>query len=70
MRSFARIVVRDVRLALLQGSAGTMAIGFFVIVTVLFPLGVGPELKVLARISAGGPVRVPIQATVGVEFSS
>ena len=30
-----------------------MAIGFFVIVTVLFPLGVGPELTVLARISAG-----------------
>lgn len=53
MKSFARIVARDVRLAVRQGSAGTMAVGFFIIVTVLFPLGVGPELNILARISAG-----------------
>ncbi len=53
MKAFVRLVTRDVRLALRQGSAGTMAVGFFVIVIVLFPLGVGPELSVLARISAG-----------------
>jgi heme exporter protein B len=53
MKSFLRMVARDVQLALRQGSAGTMAVGFFVIVTVLFPLGVGPDLNMLARISAG-----------------
>ena len=30
-----------------------MALGFFVIAVVLFPFGVGPEAKVLARIAAG-----------------
>jgi len=50
---FLNVLARDVRLALRQGSAGTMALGFFVLVVVLFPLGVGPELNVLSRISAG-----------------
>jgi len=30
-----------------------MAVAFFVIAVVLFPLGVGPELNILARVSAG-----------------
>ncbi|NQV21240.1 MAG: heme exporter protein CcmB [Rhodospirillales bacterium] len=53
MNVFLNVLARDVRLALRQGSAGTMALGFFVLVVVLFPLGVGPELNVLSRISAG-----------------
>jgi heme exporter protein B len=53
MNGFLSIVARDVRLALRQGSASAMAVGFFVIVVILFPLAVGPELTVLARISAG-----------------
>jgi len=50
---FLHIVARDLRLAVRQGSAITMAVGFFVIVVILFPLGVGPELNILTRISAG-----------------
>jgi len=41
------------RLAYRQGSALTMTLSFFVIAVTLFPLGVGPELNVLARIGPG-----------------
>lgn len=53
MSTFLVLVRRDVRLALRQGSASTMAVMFFVLAVTLFPLGVGPEPDVLARISAG-----------------
>lgn len=47
------IISRDLRLALRRRSDVAMAALFFVIVGSLFPLGVGPELKVL-RIMAPG----------------
>lgn len=53
MRGFARLVVRDLRLALRQGSDATIAVMFFVLCVVLFPFGVGPEPNILARIAAG-----------------
>ena len=53
MRQFLRLIRRDLTLAIRQGSAVTMSLSFFVIVIVLFPLGVGPELAVLARIGPG-----------------
>ncbi len=53
MTPFLLVVGRDVRLAFRQGSASTMTVMFFVLAVTLFPLGVGPELEVLARISAG-----------------
>lgn len=53
MRTFWLIVHRDVRLAFAQGGASFMAVVFFVVATTLFPLGVGPELNILARISSG-----------------
>ena len=53
MRRFWGIVRRDLRLALLQGMDSLMAVMFFVIAVVLFPLGVGPESNILARIAAG-----------------
>lgn len=53
MNRFFRLIGRDVRLAFRQGSAMTLGLSFFVIVVVLFPLGVGPELAVLARIGSG-----------------
>ena len=53
MNRFLRLIGRDVRLAFRQGSAMTLGLSFFVIVVVLFPLGVGPELAVLARIGPG-----------------
>ncbi len=53
MKPFLLIVGRDVRLAFRQGSSSTHAVVFFVLAVTLFPLGVGPESAVLARISGG-----------------
>ena len=53
MRPFALIVGRDVRLALRQGGGAMLAVAFFVLAVMLFPLGVGPEPVVLRRIGAG-----------------
>ncbi|MBP2300287.1 heme exporter protein CcmB [Azospirillum picis] len=53
MSRFLRLVGRDLRLALRQGSDATIAVMFFVLCVVLFPFGVGPEPNILARIAAG-----------------
>ncbi len=53
MTRFLRLVGRDVALALRAGTDASVAVMFFVIVAVLFPLGVGPETNILARIAAG-----------------
>jgi heme exporter protein B len=53
IRTMRLLVTRDLRLALRQGSDAAMVIAFFVITVTLFPLGVGPEPNVLARIAAG-----------------
>mgnify|MGYP001551343565 CR=1 FL=1 len=53
MKSFAAILRRDLHLALRQGSTVTLTVMFFVVTVTLFPLGVGPELAILSRISAG-----------------
>ena len=53
IRPLLAIVARDLRLAVRQGSATLLVVVFFVITVALFPLGVGPELEILARISAG-----------------
>ena len=47
------IARRDVRLALRRAGDTVAVVTFFVIAIVLFPLGVGPELSVLARIASG-----------------
>ncbi|MBT4770285.1 MAG: heme exporter protein CcmB [Rhodospirillaceae bacterium] len=53
MTGFWIIVKRDLSLAWRQGGDGFIAIMFFLIAVTLFPLGIGPEIGVLARISAG-----------------
>ena len=53
MRRALDILRRDLRLALRQGVDSLMAVVFFVLAVVLFPLGVGPEANILARIAAG-----------------
>lgn len=53
MSRFFSLVARDLTLAVRQGSAVALGVCFFVITVVLFPLGVGPELAVLARIGPG-----------------
>jgi heme exporter protein B len=50
---FAALIARDIRLALRQGADSMMVIVFFVLVVVLFPLGIGPEPAILSRVAAG-----------------
>lgn len=49
---FARLVRRDMHLALSAGADAGIAVGFFVIVAILFPLGLGPEPDQLSGIAA------------------
>ena len=51
--AFRHILMRDLRLAHRQGVDAVMAVAFFVIAGALFPLGIGPEPNILARIAAG-----------------
>ena len=44
---------RDLALSLRQGSDAMTAIAFFVLATAMFPLGLGPEPQMLARLAAG-----------------
>lgn len=53
MTAFFSLLKRDLKLAFRQGSDSVIVIVFFIVVVVLFPLSVGPEQKILARISAG-----------------
>lgn len=53
MKGFSALVSHDLKLALRQGSAAMLAVSFFIIMVTLFPLGVGPEAKLLARIGPG-----------------
>ncbi len=51
--TLGQLILRDLRLSLRQGVDAVMAVAFFVIAVALFPLGVGPEPNILARIAAG-----------------
>lgn len=53
MTPYLRLFRREVRLAFRQGGEIGLALGFFVLAVVLFPLGVGPEAEMLRRIGAG-----------------
>lgn len=53
MNRFWALVGRDLELAVRQGGATVLAVIFFLITVTLFPLGVGPEPGVLARIAPG-----------------
>jgi len=53
MKGFMLILRRDLNLALRQGMDSVMVVMFFVIAVVLFPLGVGPEPNILARMGPG-----------------
>ena len=50
---FGSLIQRELRLAIRHGADSMMVVMFFVLVVVLFPLGVGPEPSILTRISAG-----------------
>lgn len=53
MTSFLALIKRDLRLAVREGGAVGTALGFFLVVVSLMPLGLGPDLNLLARIAAG-----------------
>ena len=53
MSGFAALVGRDLRLVWRRPGDVAVVLAFFVVATTLFPLGIGPETNVLARIAAG-----------------
>ena len=53
MKAFVALVKRDLLLAVREGGAIGTALGFFLVVVALMPLGLGPDLNLLARIAAG-----------------
>jgi heme exporter protein B len=50
---FGALFLRDLRLVWRRPGDVTVVLAFFVVATVLFPLGIGPETNLLARIAAG-----------------
>ncbi|MEZ5843487.1 MAG: heme exporter protein CcmB [Hyphomicrobiaceae bacterium] len=53
MAAFLVLIRRDLSLALREGSALGTALGFYLVVVALMPLGLGPDLKLLSRIAPG-----------------
>lgn len=53
MSGFFTLLKRDLKLAMRDGGALGTALGFYVIVVSLLPLGLGPDLNLLARIAPG-----------------
>jgi len=53
MSAFWTLVQRDLRLAVRQGGALGTALGFYMIVVTLLPLGLGTDLNLLSRIAPG-----------------
>ena len=51
--TFVALVRRDLVLAVREGGALGTALGFFLIVVALMPLGLGPDLNLLSRIASG-----------------
>src|ERR1700759_4497897 len=50
---FMSLVLRDLKLAARSGGSAALALAFFALVATLVPLGVGADLKLLARIAGG-----------------
>ena len=53
MNPFFALLSRDIRLAVRSGGGATLALAFFAAVVTLVPLGVGADLRLLARIAGG-----------------
>ncbi len=53
MSGFVALMARDLNLVWRRPGDVGVVLAFFVVATVLFPLGIGPESNVLARIAAG-----------------
>lgn len=53
MKPFLSLIARDLRLAWRGGGAIGTALGFYLVVITILPLGIGPDLNLLARIAPG-----------------
>ena len=53
MAAFWTLVRRDLALALREGGAVGTALGFYLIVVTMLPLGLGPDLNLLSKIAPG-----------------
>lgn len=53
MNAFIALLRRDLRLAMREGAALGTALGFYLVVVAMLPLGLGPDLKLLSRIAPG-----------------
>src|SRR6185503_16292492 len=53
MSAFRELVCRDLRLAWKEGGTVGVALGFYLVVVTLLPLGIGPDLNLLTRIAPG-----------------
>ena len=53
MTSFFTLLARDLRLSVREGGGAALALGFFALVAMLVPLGVGSELVVLSKVGGG-----------------
>jgi heme exporter protein B len=53
MTPFFALLSRDIRLAVRAGGGAALALAFFACVVTLVPLGVGADLRLLARIAGG-----------------
>jgi heme exporter protein B len=54
MKAIASLIRRDLGVAFRQGSSLGTAIGFFLTVVLLLPIGLGPDQALLQRIAPGG----------------
>lgn len=53
MHAFSTLLRRDMALSLREGGAIGTALGFYLIVVAMMPLGLGPDLNLLSRIAPG-----------------
>ena len=53
MTPFFAIIGRDLLLARRQGGSSLLAVGFFILVAILFPFALGPDADGLATVAAG-----------------
>jgi heme exporter protein B len=50
---FFALLTRDLRLSVREGGGAALALGFFALVATLVPLGVGPDMALLAKMGGG-----------------
>jgi len=50
---FATLLLRDIKLAARSGGSAALALSFFALVATLMPLGIGADLRLLARVAGG-----------------